>query len=503
MLGASAIAQRLGKRSPLLADMVSEKSPQVAKFSKPPLWPSFDLGHARGSANDTDQAKADCGHSANVSVGYVEVPPRSAAIEQRAMKVGDQKVPEVFDVAAALITCPFLSSCSRSFYSSLLDGLGELGRKGNGYDIGEVVATEGTPSVSMFIVRHGVLEVTQGPARTRVHLLSAGDFFGQGSLDGTELKHSFTVRSLTMCHVWEVNGIAFTRALLENPADRHRFQADKPAPKPVSPPPPQQTSSFPSSPSKWSISQQQSPSPLLTPTRWKPKELQHLQPHEHLHSRTVGKRGSDIQSSDRQVLQQQQSPQATYLLTQTYLPKEASRGKDMKAESEAMTNIVEMMSKAKQPLSPVKTMRRSIINDVSVAPPVWWRKLNSNDLRPTTAEDEALIEHMKDSLRADLRSGCLLPGMTGETSSPFGSPRRSPRGDAAADSISARGAGPAASGDRGETLDIELLPPIGVMSPLQKKAVQRQLELRVEAKQKLRRAARRQVLLSRCFHNSG
>lgn len=482
--------------------MVSEKSPQVAKFSKPPLWPSFDLGHATG------QAKADCGHSANVSGAYVEVPPRSAAIEQRAMKVGDQKVPDVFDVASALITCPFLSSCSRNFYSSLLDGLGELGRKGNGYDIGEVVATEGTPSVSMFIVRHGLLEATQGPARTRVRLLSAGDFFGQGSLGGTELKHSLTVRSLTMCHVWEVNGIAFTRALLENPADRHRFQLDRPAPKPVSPPPPpppQQTSSFPSSPSKWGISQQQPPSPLLTPTRWKPKELQHLQPHEHLHSRAVGKRGSDIQSSDRQVLQQQQSPQATYLLTQALLPKEASRGKteDLKAEFEAMANTVDKMSKAKQPLSPVKTMRRSIINDASVAPPVWWRKCTYNDLRPTTAEDEALIEHMKDSLRADLRSGCKFPGMTSEPPSPFGSPRRSPRGDAAADSISARGAGPAASGDKGETLDIELLPPIGVMSPLQKKAVQRQLELRVEAKQKLRRAARRQVLLSRCFHNTG
>merc|ERR1711941_99456 len=100
--------------------------------------------------------------------------------------------------------------------------------------------------------------------------------------------------------------------------------------------------------------------------------------------------------------------------------------------------------------------------------------------RATTAEDQAFIELVKGSLRNDVRCGFLIPS---------------------ASSAAEASANAELVGERAKAvdmpLDLNLLPPMSAMSPLQKRAVQRQLEIRVHAREKLRKAARLVLPLGR------
>lgn len=89
------------------------------------------------------------------------------------------------------------------------------------------------------------------------------------------------------------------------------------------------------------------------------------------------------------------------------------------------------------------------------------------------ANDQQYIEQVKKSLSADCQRGFRLPNIASATHC-----MTSNEGEDAAHPDDNR-------------LDIGLLPPLTVMTALQKRLLQRQLEMRVHARERLRMAVRR------------
>jgi len=96
----------------------------------------------------------------------------------------------------------------------------------------------------------------------------------------------------------------------------------------------------------------------------------------------------------------------------------------------------------------------------------------------STTEDVAFSEELKRSLKLDARHGFKLTAGIGPN-------EESPE------------AGPATSTITEMPLDLELLPPIPTMSPVQKQSVKKQLDERMLARQRLRQTARKALVLGR------
>merc|ERR1719316_2683539 len=79
----------------------------------------------------------------------------------------------------------------------------------------------------MWVVHRGELEVLKGLQRIKV--LRERDFFGERVLLGVEPRYTASLRTLTMCHVIEVHGVAFMKALQNYPYERHLFERIKPS----------------------------------------------------------------------------------------------------------------------------------------------------------------------------------------------------------------------------------------------------------------------------------
>merc|ERR1712125_65786 len=101
------------------------------------------------------------------------------------------------------------------------------------------------------------------------------------------------------------------------------------------------------------------------------------------------------------------------------------------------------------------------------------RKLGCGNLG-NDADDKLYIEHVKKSLSADHRNGFRLPSSEDTTKQCRDNAEGLPVHD-------------------DERLDIGLLPPISTMTSLQKRMVQRQLELQVQARMHARKRVRVQA----------
>lgn len=98
---------------------------------------------------------------------------------------------------------------------------GDLCRSGRTFEPNVVVTKQGDAGESMFIIHRGELEVLHGSSRTGV--LKPGDYFGELVVFGHCTKHPVTVKTLVMCHLLEVSCVALKKALMRYPHERRQF----------------------------------------------------------------------------------------------------------------------------------------------------------------------------------------------------------------------------------------------------------------------------------------
>jgi len=352
---------------------------------------------------------------------------------------GAQRRPGVFDPLSVLANCPLFRGCSPAFFQELLAHGGDRAQRGTLLDSGRDVVKAGSPCSSLYIVYHGALEVIR-PQRgdadggdglgAGAALLQEGDYFGQGCFDGSQTYHEATIRTATLCHLFEVTLTAYTEALMKLPQDRRLLlaAARRRRPKVAAPSPPAKKLDA-------------GPAPL---------------------------------------------PAAKTL--------EAGRASCVETAASAM---VRLRASGLVPRPPRESMLVPKAKEASAkeelggpggVTPVWWKR---SDLRhrATTAEDEAYIARMKASLKHDVRNGFLI--LADFTVPALFGAQRSGRGGGRSPRMSASHAAKSEDPQAVEVpLDVGLLPPISTMSPMQKRQVQRQLEVRVHARRRFRVATR-------------
>mmetsp|Transcript_16285 Transcript_16285/g.35645 ORF Transcript_16285/g.35645 Transcript_16285/m.35645 type:complete len:324 (+) Transcript_16285:87-1058(+) len=125
--------------------------------------------------------------------------------------LGSQLEPTVFNPRQVYAGCSLFAGCSPEFFDVLEAESDEISRVGQVFHPGDVVVAQGEPAHSAFVVFRGHVEVLDDSKRTSQ--LGEGDFFGEGALLGLELIRPVTVRALSMCHLFEVQGVAFAKAL--------------------------------------------------------------------------------------------------------------------------------------------------------------------------------------------------------------------------------------------------------------------------------------------------
>jgi len=107
---------------------------------------------------------------------------------------------------------------------SLLEEGGEGARQGQIYDPNVVIVEQGTVGHAMYLIHRGEAEVVLNG--TYVKKIGAGAHFGEMQLLGLTPMRTATVRSLTICHIFEVKSEVFVRLLLRFRQERRLFEQE-------------------------------------------------------------------------------------------------------------------------------------------------------------------------------------------------------------------------------------------------------------------------------------
>lgn len=158
--------------------------------------------------------------------GEIRAPNKSRTTFSRSCNhVGkDQQDMSIFDVRKIYSNCELFSNCSAEFVRSLLSEGGPEATQGAIYDPNVVIVEQGTIGHAMYIIHRGEAEVLlNGTAVTK---LSGGAHFGEMQLLGLTPMRTATIRSLTICHIFEVKSEVFVRLLLRFRHERHLFEQE-------------------------------------------------------------------------------------------------------------------------------------------------------------------------------------------------------------------------------------------------------------------------------------
>lgn len=136
----------------------------------------------------------------------------------------DQQEMSVFDVRKVYSSCELFKDCSAEFVRSLLDEGGPEARQGEIYDPNVVIVEQGTVGHAMYLIHRGEAEVVFNGAE--VTKLQAGAHFGEMQLLGLTPMRTATVRSLTICHIFEVKSEVFVKLLLRFRQERRLFERE-------------------------------------------------------------------------------------------------------------------------------------------------------------------------------------------------------------------------------------------------------------------------------------
>lgn len=130
----------------------------------------------------------------------------------------------VFDVRRVYAQCELFKNCSAEFVRSLLADGGPEATQGEIYDPNVVIVEQGTVGHAMYLIHRGEAEVLLNG--TMVAKLGAGAHFGEMQLLGLTPMRTATVRSLTICHIFEVRSEIFVRLLLRFRQERRLFERE-------------------------------------------------------------------------------------------------------------------------------------------------------------------------------------------------------------------------------------------------------------------------------------
>lgn len=151
--------------------------------------------------------------------------PGRTTFSRSCNRVGrEQQEMSVFDVRRVYSNCELFKNCSAEFVRSLLDEGGAEARQGEIYDPNAVIVQQGTVGHAMYLIHRGEAEVLLNG--TMVAKLSAGAHFGEMQLLGLTPMRTATVRSLTICHIFEVRSEVFVRLLLRFRQERRLFERE-------------------------------------------------------------------------------------------------------------------------------------------------------------------------------------------------------------------------------------------------------------------------------------
>lgn len=261
----------------------------------------------------------------------------------------------------------------------------------------------------------------------RIATLNEHDCFGERSLLGLEPRYTSSLRTVTFSHLIEVSRTAFIEALLHFPIERRFFELT-----------------------------------LRSYHKVKPRRRNMVRRASNQASMTAMTSGGSRTSSKLQAFVKKM---------------DASKKVEAPASGLAQVNsLLEQRSgRVAQMISTTHSAPPAVRQSAPVAGSSDAGRRTSAHMRGRrqsvgTVEDEQFIEQVKKSLRTDSMHGFRLPNL------------------AAAQGMTHDNEEGHADDNR---LDIGLLPPLSVMTTLQKRMLQRQLEQRVQAKQRLRNAVRR------------
>lgn len=385
---------------------------------------------------------------------HLPVEPDGRPTNSRHMRrvAGVQRSPTVFDARRIYAATTLFGGRSPDFLSELQAAVGEKGSRGRLVDPGEVLAKEGEDGHKMFIVHRGEITVTQ--CGEHVKMLREGDCWGESGLLGLTPHYNATLTGFTMSHVFEVSSVAFMKALANFPCERRVFQAHTAAARARAMT--QRKVMVKQGSNKDLHVLNKEASGALWP--WRP-----------LPTREAGT-ASPVGSPKRA---------ASGPVSARRRPSPSKR----QPVSEAASAVMQCSVTRVRSVAPAQgdgvvgdgaqAEARSV--DIDSLPPRWWAHTTK---RVSTTEDVAFAEQIKRSLKLDARHGFKLTAGIGT-------------GDEAPE------AGPAAATATEMPLDLELLPPIPTMSPLQKQGIQKQLDERMLARQRLRQNARKALVIGR------
>jgi len=129
--------------------------------------------------------------------------------------VDNQDTLQNYDAVKIYRQCRFFKPCSLWFIRELLFSGGDAVRRGQTFDSGAIVYSEGDPGMCMYVVARGTAEVSSTTKST--FCVGYGGSFGDAQVLGVSSVREDTVRAKTSLHVLQVTCGALTRLLKKTP----------------------------------------------------------------------------------------------------------------------------------------------------------------------------------------------------------------------------------------------------------------------------------------------
>lgn len=151
--------------------------------------------------------------------------------------VDNQGAAQPFDTMNVYHNCSFFSACSPSFLHDLVQAGGAAAGVGRSLMAGEVVYRKDDPGTSMFVIARGVAE-SSGKGNTEKNCwdefqevkeeIRIHGHFGEKQVLGILTKRSETISAKTALHIFEITAGVFTKLLRRTKADEEALHGMEP-----------------------------------------------------------------------------------------------------------------------------------------------------------------------------------------------------------------------------------------------------------------------------------